>query len=54
MTIIRWVQRGCRFQLYKDFYGRLKIKPMGVCAEPQWIIVGSLWKCIKEYFKESK
>ena len=29
MAFIRWVQRGCRFQLYKDFYGRLKIKPMG-------------------------
>ena len=54
MTIIRWVQRGCRFQLYRDFYGRKKIKPMGVCAYPQWITFGSLWKCIKEYFKESE
>ena len=52
MTIMRWFQRGCRFQLYKDFYGRLKIKPMVVCAEPQWVTFGSLWKCIKEYFKE--
>ena len=54
MTIIRWFQRGCRFQLYKDFYGKLKIKPMKVCAEPQWVMFGSLWKCIIQYFKEIK
>ena len=51
MTFIRWIQRGCRFQLYRDFYGRLKIKPMSTCAEPQWIMFGSLWECIKEYFE---
>ena len=54
MTFIRWVKRGCRFQLYRDFYGRLKIKPMGVCAHPQWIAFGSLWKCIKEYIIKIK
>ena len=30
---MRWIKRGCRFQLYRDFYGRLKIKPMGVFAK---------------------
>ena len=54
MTFIRWIKRGCRFQLYRDFYGRLKIKPMGVCANPQWIAFGSLWKCIKEYIIKIK
>ena len=54
MTIVRWIQKGCRFQLYRDFYGKLKIKPMGVYAYPQWITFGSMWKCIKEYFKESE
>ena len=54
MTFIRWIKRGCRFQLYRDFYGRLKIKPMGVCAHPQWITFGSLWKCIKEYIIKAK
>ena len=54
MTFIRWIKRGCRFQLYRDFYGRLKIKPMGVCANPQWIAFGSLWKCIKEYIIKKK
>ena len=42
MTFIRWIKRDCSFQLYRDFYGRLKIKPMGVCAHPQWITFGSL------------
>lgn len=54
MIFIRWLQRGCRFQLYRDFYGRLKIKPMVVCAQPQWITFGSLWKCIKEYIIKIK
>ena len=54
MIFIRWLQRGCRFQLYRDFYGRLKIKPMVVCAHPQWITFGSLWKCIKEYIIKIK
>ena len=54
MTFIRWIKRGCRFQLYRDFYGRLKIKPMGVCTHPQWIAFGSLWKCIKEYIIKTK
>ena len=54
MTLIRWIQRGCRFQLYRDFYGRLKIKPMGVCTEPRWIIFGSLWECVNVYFKGSE
>ena len=54
MTFIHWIKRGCRFQLYRDFYGRLKIKPMGVCAHPQWITFGSLWKCIKEYIIKAK
>ena len=54
MKFIRWIKRGCRFQLYRDFYGRLKIKPMGVCAHPQWITFGSLWKCIKEYIIKAK
>ena len=46
MTLKRWVQRGCRFQVYKDYFGKLKIKPMGVCTEPQWETFGSLFKCI--------
>ena len=54
MIFIRWLQRGCRFQLYRDFYGRLKIKPMVVCTHPQWITFGSLWKCIKEYIIKIK
>ena len=34
MTELKW-------QVYKDFYGKVKIKRLRVCAEPQWISVHS-------------
>ena len=54
MRFIGGIKGGGGFQVDRDFYGRLKIKPMGVCAHPQWITFGSLWKCIKEYIIKAK
>ncbi len=53
MNILRFIKR-LRWQVYKDYYGRIRIAPMTVCAQPQWITFGSLWKCLKVYFKEIK
>ena len=51
MSLIRWIKRGMRFQVYRNFYGKLKIKRFEVCAAPQWETVGSLFQCIKYWLK---